>query len=81
MLKKNTKLIWNNELEAHFQLIENKVANATENTHYKPHLETQIKCDASRARLSAGLGQRSPTGWHAVAFAYRFLRNVTVSMN
>ena len=47
LLKKNTKFVWNDELETHFQAIKNKVANATENTHYNPHLKTRIKCDAS----------------------------------
>ena len=53
----------------------NKVANATENTHYNPHLEKRIKCVASRAGLGAALEQRSPTGWHTVAFASRFLNS------
>ena len=35
-------------------------------------METRIKCDASRAGLGASLEQRSPTGWHTVAFASRF---------
>ena len=43
LLKKNTKFIWNTEHDTHFQAIKNKVANATENTHYNPHLETRIK--------------------------------------
>ena len=72
-LKKNTKLVRNDKLETHFQAIKNKFANATENTHYNPHLETRIKCNASRAGLGAALEQRSPTGWHPVAFASRFL--------
>ena len=75
LLKKNIKFVWNDEHETHFQLIKNKVANATENTHYNPHLETRIKCDASRAGLGAALEQRSPTGWHTVAFASRFLNS------
>ena len=33
LLKKNTKFIWNDELEIPFQSNKNKVANATENTH------------------------------------------------
>ena len=57
------------------QSIKNKVANATENTHYNPHLETRIKCDASRAGLGAAFEQRSLTGWHTVAFASRFLNS------
>ena len=75
LLKKNTKFIWNTEHDTHFQAIKDKVANATENTHYNPHLETRIKCDASRAGLGAALEQRSPTGWHTVAFASRFLNS------
>ena len=39
--KKNTKFVWNDEHETHFQSIKNKVANETENTHYNPHLECQ----------------------------------------
>ena len=72
LLKMNTNFVWNVELETHFQSIKNKVANATENTHYNPHLETRVKCDASRAGLGAALEQRSTTGWHTVAFASRF---------
>ena len=75
LLKRNTKSVWNTEHQNHFQAIKNKVANATENTHYNPHLETRIKCDASRAGLGAALEQRSPTGWHTVAFASRFLNS------
>ena len=36
-------------------------------------MENRIKCDASRAGLGAALEQPSPTGWHTVAFASRFL--------
>ena len=38
-------------------------------------METRITCDASRAGLRAALEQRSPTGWHTVAFASRFLKS------
>ena len=38
-------------------------------------METRIKCDASKARLGAALEQRSPIGWHTVAFAFRFLNS------
>ena len=75
MLERNTKFAWNDELETQFKSIKNKVAIATENTHYNPHLETRIKCEASRAGLGAALEQRSPTGWHTVAFASRFLNS------
>ena len=75
LLKKKTKFVWNDELKNHFQSIKNKVANATENTHYNPHLENRIKCNASRAGLGAALEQRSLTGWHTEAFASRFLNS------
>ena len=75
LLKKNTKIVWNDEHETHFQSIKNKVANATENTHYNPHLETRIKCGASRAGLGAALEQRTPAGWHTAAFASRLLNS------
>ena len=75
LLKKNTKLVWTAKLETHFQSINNKVASAIENTHYNPHLETRIVCDASRAGLGAALEQRSPTGWHTIAFGSRFLNS------
>ena len=38
-------------------------------------METRIKCDASRAGLGAALEQLSPTGWHTVAFASRYLNS------
>ena len=75
LLKKNTKFVWTDELETNFQSIKNKVASATENTHYNPLLETWIKCDASRAGSRALLEQRSLTVWHTVAFASRFLNS------
>ena len=75
LLKNNIKIVWNGEHETHFQSIKNKVANATENTPYNPHLEKRIKWDASRAGLGAALEQRSTTGWHTVAFASRFLNS------
>ena len=54
-------------------MIKNKVAKATENTHNNTQLETRIESHASRAGLGAALEQRSPTGWHTVAFASPFL--------
>ena len=75
LVKKNSKFIWHNELETHFQNIKKKLANATESTHYNPHLEIQFKCDSSRTGLGAALEQRSPTGWHTLAFASRFLNS------
>ena len=75
LLKRNTKFVWNDEFETHFQSIKNKVANATEITHYNPHLETRIKCEASRAELGAALEQHSPTVLHTVALASNFLNS------
>ena len=75
LLKRNTKFIWKYEIEAQFQHINDKVANVTENTHYKPLIGTRINCNASRARLGATLEQRSPKRWHKVAFASGFLNS------
>ena len=69
LLRKKTTFVWNDEHETHFHAIKNKVAN----THYNPHMETRIKCDASRAGLGAALKPRTPIGWNTVAFASRFL--------
>ena len=44
--------------------------------HFNPDLETRIKCDASREGLACALEQRTPKGWHIVAFASRFLNSV-----
>ena len=41
-----------------------------------PELETRIKCDASRKGFRCALEQRTPNGWHTVAFASRFLNSV-----
>ena len=38
-------------------------------------METRIKSDASRVALGAVIEQLSPTGWHKVAFALRFLNS------
>ena len=38
--------------------------------------ETRIKCDASRKGKGCALEQRTPNGWHTVAFASRFLNSV-----
>ena len=53
-----------------------KIAEATENKHFTPDIETRIKCDACRKGLGCALEQRTPNGWHAVAFASRFLNSV-----
>ena len=76
LLKKNTKFIWTEEHEKQFSLIREKIAETTENKHFNAELETRIKCDASRKGLGCALEQRTPNGWHTVAFASRFLNSV-----
>ena len=57
-------------------MIKKQIAETTENKHFNPELETRIKCDASRKGLGCALEQRTPNGWHTVAFASRFLNTV-----
>ena len=76
LLKKNTKFLWTEEHEKQFSLIKEQIAETTENKHFNPELETRIKCDASRRGLGCALEQRTPNGWHTVAFASRFLNSV-----
>ena len=76
LLKKNTKFIWTDEHEKQLTLIKEKIAETTKNKHFNPDLETLIKCDASRKGLGCALKQRTPNGWHTVAFASRFLNSV-----
>ena len=56
-------------------LIKEEIAEATQNKHFSPNLETRIKCDASRKGLGCALEQRTPDGWHTVAFNSRFLNS------
>ena len=76
LLKKNTKFIWTDEHEKQFTLIKEKIAETTENKDFNPDLGTRIKCDASRKGLGCALEQRTPNGWHTVAFASRILISV-----
>ena len=76
LLKKNTYFIWTEEHEKQFSLIKEKIAETNENKHFNPELEARIKCDASRKGLGCALEQRTTNGWHAVAFASRFLNSV-----
>ena len=76
LLKKNTKFFWTDHHEEQFKLIKTKIAETTENKHFNPDLETRIKCDDSRNGLECALEQRTPNGWHTVAFASRFLSSV-----
>ena len=59
----------------HFNLIKEKIANSTENSHYKPKLDVRVKCDASRSGLGAALEQNTPEGLKPIAFASRFLNS------
>ena len=74
-LKKNKKFLWTENYQTHFEHIKTTIANATENTHFNPTLETRVKCDASRQGLGAALEQLHCEGWTTVAFASRFLNN------
>ena len=76
LLKKNTKFLWTDEHEKEFSLIKEQIAKNTENKRFNPEVETRIKCDASRKGLGCALEQRTPNGWHTVAFASRFLNSV-----
>ena len=75
LLKKKEKFIWTDNHQTHFEHIKTVIANATENTHFNPTLETRIKCDASRQGLGAALLQLDCEGLKTVAFASRFLNN------
>ena len=75
LLKKNEKFIWNETHQLHFEHIKTVIANATEDTHFNPTLETRIKCVASRQGLGAALEQLDCEGWKTVAFASRFLKS------
>ena len=55
-----------------------KIPETADNKHFNPDLETRIKCNASRKGLGCALEQRTPKGWHTVAFASRFLNSVEV---
>ena len=76
LLKKNTKFIWTDEHEEQFKLIKEKIAETTENKHFNPDLDARRKCEASLKGLGCALEQRTPNGWHTVAFASWFLISV-----
>ena len=48
LLKKSVKFNWTEEHTKHFNLIKEKIANSTENSHYNLKLDSRVKCDASR---------------------------------
>ena len=76
LLKKKTKFLWTGEHEKQFSFIKEQIAQNYQKKHFNPELETRIKCDASRKGLGCALEQRTPNGWHTVAFASRFLNSV-----
>ena len=57
LLKKNEKFLWTENHQTHFEHIKTTIANATENTHFSPTLETRVNCDASRQGLGTALEQ------------------------
>ena len=74
-LKKNQKFLWTEDHQTHFEQIKTTIANATENTHFIPTLETLVKCDASCQGLGAALEKLDSEGWKTVALASRFLNS------
>ena len=63
--------IWTEDHTKHFQLIKEKIANITENSHYNPKLDVRVKCDASPSGLGAAFEQNTPEGWKPIALASR----------
>ena len=62
LLKKSIKFVWTEEHTKHLNLIKEKIANSTENSHYNPKFDNRVKCDASRSGLGAALAQNTPGG-------------------
>ena len=75
LLKKTSEIIWTEEHENYFNELKNRIANATENSHYNPQLETLVKCDASRSGLVVALKQLTVDGWKPIALTSRFLNS------
>ena len=74
LLRKSSKFIW---VEVHENCFvqKNRIANATDNSHYNPQLETRVQCDASRSGLGADLEQLTVDGWKPIAFTSQFLNS------
>ena len=75
LLKKSIKFVWTEEHAKRFNLLKDKIAAITENSHYNPKLDVRVKCEASRSGLGAALDQNTPDGWNPKAFACRFLNS------
>ena len=75
LLKKSVKFFWTEEHTKHFNLIKEKIANSTENSHYNQKFDVRVKCDAYRSGLETALEQNTSDGWKAIAFASGFLNS------
>ena len=75
LIKKSSKFILTNVHENCFIEIKNRIANATENSHYNAQLETRLKRDTSNSGPGAVLEQLTVDGWKPIAFASRFLNS------
>ena len=73
------KFVRTEEYTTHFNLLKEKNANSTENSHYNQKFDVRVKCDASRSGLGAALEQKTPEGWKPIAFASRFLNSTEES--
>ena len=59
LLKKSVKFLWSEVHLKHFNILKDKFAASTENSHYNPKLDVRVKYDASRSRLGAVLEQNT----------------------
>ena len=73
LLKKTFKFVWTEVHKNYFIELKNRIANATEISHYNPQLETRVKCDASCSGLWAALEQFTVDEWKPIAFTATFL--------
>ena len=75
LLKKSSNFIWTDLHGNSIFEIKNRLANAMDNSHYNPQLETCVECDSSRSSLGAPLEQLTVNGWKPIAFVSRFLNS------
>ena len=75
LLRKSSKIIWNEVQEISFIEIKNRIVNAPKNGHYNPKLETRVKCAASRSGFEAAFEQLTVDGWKPIAITSRFLNS------
>ena len=69
------KYICTEEHTKHFNLIKDKIAASTENSHYIRKLDVRVKCDASLSGLGAAPEKNTPNGWKPIAFALQLLNS------